>query len=185
MKVRNGFVSNSSSTSFIIDSTNVFNVAKDMLDIIKQEWLDWDDNKVTKAKTKKQFSKYYDNIAKLKSILPEGCDGIMMPSCNYDTYIVLDKDENRCLVATCNNHHWDDLHYTSIDEGEDSLLHAVVRKSKFFDVRSGLVLNYPIYLAGKFKCPSCSAEFWEYYLTQDGKAVCGSCFKVIDIPKVK
>jgi len=99
MKIRNGFVSNSSSSSFIIsvnDFPTVRSLAKYML---KRKIAEYDD--------------YYDEdkedifdktlIKKLKNI--DENQNVSFPSCNYDTYIR--KVDDCYLVATCNNTDWD------------------------------------------------------------------------------
>jgi len=187
MKTRNGFVSNSSSSSFIIDGTKIFDLAKNMLTIIREDWMDWDTDRPTKNRTRKQFSEYFDKLATLNNKLPEDCDGILFPSCNYDTYIVLDNDYQRCIVATCNNHNWSDLHYTSATEEEESLISTIVRKSAFFDLRNGMIVKHPIFVDGYFKCPACDSDkVYEYYPMIDNRnmVICGSCFKIIPMPEI-
>ena len=178
MKQRKGFVSNSSSSSFIVDTNNPIQLAKDMLDILHQQALDFDE---PKKDVKTWFTKYRKALDNLTDKLPEGTDGIVLPSCNYDTYIVLDKDYDRCLVTTCNNTNWDDIvHRMNITENEEALLNKLVNKCKFFDVRSGLVLGYPIYTEKNYICAKCKEKYYEYYLTLKNEKVCGSCFEIMD-----
>lgn len=98
MKIRNGFVSNSSSSSFIIsvnDFPTVRSLAKYMLKrkIAEYEYYNDNDNDT--------FDK--NLIKKLKNI--DENQNVSFPSCNYDTYIR--KVGNCYLVATCNNTDWD------------------------------------------------------------------------------
>lgn len=93
MKVRIGFVSNSSSSSFVIpkkEYSSVFDLAKKM--IPSRDWQDSDN----------------ELIRKIEESEIRGMDkntSICFQSCNYETYIVLYKDYY--LVSTCNNHSWD------------------------------------------------------------------------------
>jgi len=93
MKIRQGFVSNSSSSSFIVskqDYVSVFELAKDMIPM--REW-----------------SEDSDLIKKIEEAEIKGMDvntGICFNSCNYETYIMKYKDYY--LISTCNNHAWED-----------------------------------------------------------------------------
>ena len=96
MKTREGFVSNSSSSSFILSKDSyesVFDLAKSM--IPSREW-DSDQELITKIEE-----------AEIRGMDPN--TSISFGSCNYETYIVKYKDYY--LISTCNNHHWE------IDEG--------------------------------------------------------------------
>ena len=92
MKIRNGFVSNSSSSSFVLKKDEYFpdsySLAASMIKI--REWEE--DDKLVK--------KLINNVNK-----GEGYHNIAFRSCNYDTYIVEEGDYLLC--ETCNNHgHW-------------------------------------------------------------------------------
>jgi len=109
MKKRTGFVSNSSSSSFII-STEHFPKIKDLATyMIKQQMnereegdsdTDWYDQYM------KQNKLYIERLNKL-----DENQAISFPSCNYDTYIK--KIGDVYLVATCNNTDWDLWGYTT------------------------------------------------------------------------
>ncbi len=90
MKIRNGFVSNSSSSSFIVEKSdfkNTFNVAKKMI-----PYRNWKDQDTELLETiKKAEDKGIDkNIS------------ITFNSCNYDTFIK--STMNYIVIMTCNNH---------------------------------------------------------------------------------
>mgnify|MGYP003590413098 CR=1 FL=1 len=181
MRSRIGYVSNSSSSSFIVQTKDPIDLARQMLEIVRDDWLDWGDNKI-RNKTKGMFKQCFDNLDSLGGKL-HGADGIMLPSTNYDTYILPCEDwyGDKCLVTTCNNQNWDNIgHITSISDTEEYLLNRLVSKSVFFDVRSGLVLHYPTYPEGSFECPKCKEKYFEYYLTLDNHKICGSCHKQMD-----
>jgi len=99
MKIRQGFVSNSSSSSFCISTDaydSVFDVALAM--IPKRDWKDQDKKlmaKIRKAKGKGGKNPIDPNTS------------ISFPSCNYQTYIV--KKGDYYLISTCNNHPFYDV----------------------------------------------------------------------------
>jgi len=114
MKIRTGFVSNSSSSSFIISEHNfptVRSLAKRMIEIQAEDYED-----------DEQFDRFNYKmglIDRLKNV-PED-HPISFSSCNYDTYI---RKVGDCLfVSTCNNTHWDLWEYTTriTDAAKDEL----------------------------------------------------------------
>lgn len=90
MKIRNGFVSNSSSSSFIIGKkqyTDTFSIAEKMIPM--REWENDDDELLNKIKILRENN--------LNLYTP-----ISFLSCNYDTYIY--PTTNYYVIMTCNNH---------------------------------------------------------------------------------
>lgn len=105
MKIRNGFVSNSSSSSFVIEQgekgfNTVYDVAKYMI------------SKVYDQKSKEVI----DRLEKYK----DTNNGVSFYSCNSDTYIVKHKD--LFLVETCNNEEWDLWEFDHSDSNDKELL---------------------------------------------------------------
>lgn len=92
MRIRGGFVSNSSSSSFIIpckEYSSVLSLAKRM--IPSRDWGDSDDNLIRKI-----------NESEIRGM--DKNTSVCFNSCNYETYIVKYKDYY--LISTCNNHDW-------------------------------------------------------------------------------
>lgn len=98
MKKRNGFVSNSSSSSFIIDgSFRTSEVAEEMVKIIDRE----------EFETFHQHCRWTLPALSWLQDHPGYDNGIVIPwSCNYDTWIARSKDGRYILIDTCHNHDW-------------------------------------------------------------------------------
>jgi hypothetical protein len=98
MKVRHGFVSNSSSTSFLLSKggfKNIFDLAEKMV-MARQNEGHIDSELVKKIRVGMDeiyIDRNYGDAA-----------GIAFRTCNYDTFIV--PVGNYYVVATCNNHGW-------------------------------------------------------------------------------
>ena len=99
MKIRNGFVSNSSSSSFIISDQNFPTVRSLAIYMLNQQIKERRYERYSN-KWIKYDKQYIKNLEKIDENQP-----VSFPSCNYDTYI---RKVGDCyLVATCNNTDWD------------------------------------------------------------------------------
>jgi len=131
MKIRTGFVSNSSSTSFVVTAKTSMEVFNKMVSVIKADYCDnggdfrkaWYD--VQKPKVDgflKRYPKNYNN-------------GIIIPfTCNFETYI-FPSIGGKCLVETCNNCQWDDAFPEAIYE-DNNYKQAEDDETKFVVVGS-------------------------------------------------
>lgn len=128
MKIRHGFVSNSSSTSFVVFSEDytIRELAIKMMEIRNGYWDDYDDESMadlvlehTKTGDGKTFREIKEAIngrerdrLELEALKNSDIDPnfpIAFHTTNYDTYIM--KSDKYLLVASCNNHYW----YNEID----------------------------------------------------------------------
>ncbi len=178
MKIRNGFVSNSSSSSFIING-KINNVANSMLGTVMEDYFTWDGTKTNK-KEKALYATWKKNLAMAleNKDVQDGKIGITMPSCNYDTYILKVNDEIH--VSTCRNHNWD-LDYVKSgggdDEGSSDIVYKTIEKAKFFNIRNRLIHSKEKYDARLKKC-TCKLYYGQYVVC-NGKKLCGGCYKEI------
>jgi hypothetical protein len=127
MKIRNGFVSNSSSSSFVI-SDDKFPTVRSLANYmikqkIKENYEEEDDyeNHIKYNDYNKLLMKRLQNV--------DVNQAVSFPSCNYDTYI---RKVGDCyLVATCNNTDWnlDEYHTYLTDKAKNALKELM----KFFE----------------------------------------------------
>lgn len=122
MKIRAGFVSNSSSSSFIISENkyaSVFDVALEMLEIRTMD--DWPDCPEKPM------------IIRARNLGVDPDTPITFATCNYDTFIF--KEGPSILVSTCNNHPWWD--YLNADHfgggHDDGDFYDLERKTYFWN----------------------------------------------------
>jgi len=144
LKIRKGFVSNSSSSSFIIsgDGPNgkvrsTIRIAKEMVKIVHEDYSEeelsgFDTEEV--ADLNKIEDERFNRVLKLYEENKDFDKPLCIPwTCNYETYIFKNKKGN-IHVLTCRNHFWDDLPYDVIDyTGEDGY-YSIDRPDSFLDL---------------------------------------------------
>ncbi len=131
MKIRESFVTNSSSASYVVNPSLMYNpdykledVARDMLGV-----MDEDD------------SGDLDELSlRLGRINLRGDAGIRFPSCEYDTHIWFDdyEGQRKIIIHTCHNHPFDTIDYfQDIGYPEDGLGELYRKRSEsqiFYDL---------------------------------------------------
>jgi hypothetical protein len=175
MKIRQGFVSNSSSSSFIVEKgkryNNVFSLARHMLTIRNDDYSDWGEKEIEKI-TKAEANRLDPNQA------------VMLRTCNYDTYIFL--HQNKFYVSTCNNTSWHDIEDIlsmggGADEGDFEELQA---EQELWFIREGVLgkqLDYTVEqeLERQGLLPECKIGHFEPYVIPNGKdLVCLKCYQM-------
>lgn len=167
MKIRNGFVSNSSSMSFVISTKsyeNVFALAKRMIDIM------------IKLDSEKGYDDWIDSLEEIKRRLEEretlGMDpntSVQIPSCNYDTFIERDNEDHCYRVDTCNNHnYWEGL------EG-DFLLGLDSDFDCSYDLDEKTMFNVSYDIMAKNTYEYCEKHFISKIKLENGEIVCKHC----------
>ena len=182
MKIRNGFVSNSSSSSFIING-KIDDVAKSMIKTVIEDFGDWG-RKATKKEIA-EFKGWKRNLEKAlsnRNILT-GKIGITMPSCNYKTYITQVGDQ--VYVQTSRNHSWD-LDYVECgggaDDGDQDIVYKAIYGIDYFNVKNALIHSTELDDTAS-PCPECSKDGGYssgFYVICNGKRLCSVCYNKMD-----
>jgi len=187
MKSRKSFVSNSSSSSFIITGSNILEVATVMHKYLISDWFETDPD------SKKRLLDQHERLKQLcsREDVLSGENGVMFKSCNYDTYLIT--DGKRVLIDTCNNHDWSEcwldhmnVIYHSGDYSDDDDCCAFMNGHYFYP-NSGddclLSKELSFEACGKeFECPICSKEyknpqeFLYYFMGKDKNKYCSDHF---------
>jgi hypothetical protein len=106
MKIRKGFVSNSSSSSFILNLKSEKQLEK-KIDALIRERLDncntWNEDKSESKKEQNIIKNRYNRLKRTGTWndIMSGKLGLALPSCNYNTYIV--RKDDRVYCATSNH----------------------------------------------------------------------------------
>lgn len=178
MKIRNGLVSNSSTSSFIING-NIRDISENMLNTVICDFSEWDSTDVTAGRrTSSVYKKWKTNLKKglKKKEILNGTMGIAFPSCNYDTYIIM--VDNKCYIKTANNHQWE-IEAPNVDDNEDEYnkIENAHKDKYFYDVRNGLIHSDTEYDSTGLYCEICKGNPWAYVVDNNGNKICASCYE--------
>lgn len=130
MKIRNGFVSNSSSSSFILDNKyKTSEIAITMLEHLDRERDDYNrlQNEIKKYKT---LINNYPDLEDINTFFPW--------STNYDTYIF--KHNNLIYINTCNNDNFYIVLSEYISGSDDEFNRSMLW---FYDISCDLLIQEP------------------------------------------
>jgi len=196
MKIRNGFVSNSSSSSFILKFNERFpdtvSIAESML---KDKYADYSYDDPNDDWWKPSMNRAFKNVERLKKE-DDPYVPIYFTSCNYNTYII-PLTKNYCLIETCNNTHWivgDDPNiqteipeevlekypasegygrtenYISLGEGKNDYDESisVIYNEEFYLIEHGAILRTPTQYS---TCDKCYSDVWYF----GEKSYCLNC----------
>lgn len=131
MKIRNGFVSNSSSSSFVVNAKSTMEAFKKMIPLVQNEYCSYPEGKAG-------WKKYHENAVKMFEHFHDNNfnDGIIIPfTCNFETYIYPSVD-GKCYIETCNNHPWEEV-FEDICYEHEECRHYSDDKTKFINVSTG------------------------------------------------
>lgn len=129
MKIQNGFISNSLSSSFIIDTKKTtIQTAQRIINYIIPE--------LSQYWTKKQLNDVYNIQKSLENLVHFDIPTKVPWSINYETYIWRDKKSKKIYIDTCNNHCWEDLFGVEIEYIKNYEKFEENHPKLFFDVEN-------------------------------------------------
>jgi hypothetical protein len=152
MKLRKGFVSNSSSSSFIIVGASTIDVAKEMIG------------------QREHNKKNIDKLLKDNQGFISDDTAITFASCNYDTYIWRRTDK-KLQVNTCNNESWNLDKFSVTQQGD--YIDNDDYKEFFWDLDNNILVSREIY-TGKY----CKLHYdYDVYIFDKTTKGCPQCYK--------
>lgn len=172
MKIRIGYISNSSSSNFIIPGTDIIGVATKMTNIVIKDWTEKRNNSPQWVKKNKARKKKWN--ARLQQLSLKPSVGITFPSTNYDTWMIV--NEGEIYIETSHNHDWKfPNNVLQITEGffknQD-----LIKNSFYYDLDLKMEHSYIKYLDNWNKsCVYCGRCVYKYYTDKTGKIICGFC----------
>jgi len=177
MKTRNGFVSNSSSSSFIIDEVSLEKIARSMLKIVINDYKEWDEDKDEKDK---EYDTWLVNLetALQRDDVKNGNIGITFPTTNFDTYLL--NYDNEVYVSTANNHSWKytnrDIEY--LDENSYTEFTDIIENSFYINLRNNRIQNGDRYQwLENAECSNCNHGDYGYYvIDENGNKLHAECW---------
>jgi hypothetical protein len=179
MKIRNGFVSNSSTSSFIITGESIFYIAQHMINVYFDDSRDFFDSKSEFKEYKKNLLNNFQKAKKSKKIQNDKI-GITFPSCNQDTYLLSKND--KIYILTCNNHPWEINGRDIFESNEGNEVDKVINEGMFYDLKNDVIRSGDKYEEKNVNttCKKCKHIIYSYYIMKN-KAVCSNCLAKIDI----
>lgn len=177
MKIRSGFVSNSSSASYMIDDSayqDVFTLALAMLRIRNE---DSEDNNDWNGESAKIVSAYSYGIDPNRPV--------MFPTCNYDTYIM--RKNGYYIIETCNNHDFgsylssqtwnsDVLEQLNIEGDSDGI--SISHMDYFWDIANDVVGKAVLHSEVKYiYCIKKNHWIHKVHLWGSNQIVCPNCWR--------
>jgi hypothetical protein len=188
MKTRTSLVSNSSSSSFICRRP-VIGVARDMWNVIATD----SDYKPSQIK---KYLTIINKICKRKEV-QSGKYGISLPSCNYDTDILV--VDGACRINSSWNHDWSGIEDLILESEEET--QARLKDKYFYHIVSSGTIVKPIRLCNdtptthKLICNKCKTKWglqdterWDrteyHYQDIDGDTYCPEHFTKLTVAPV-
>jgi len=170
MKIRNGFVSNSSSSSFVIDASK-YTCVDIALQMVKT--LELEDDSTNKKKSKERYKTIRKN---LKNLVNQNTS--IFIECSDDIHIV--KSDDKIYVDASYHYEWN-LDY--IEQGEEGEFSNIIYQGDFyFPLHNNKYLgklasgdSYPQYKEQwVYSCKNCHCRLIEL---KDGLVMCPNCKK--------
>lgn len=176
MKIRNGFVSNSSSSSFMIPNGDISYISNKMLKIIIE-----DRDYLTKKENKTEYTKLSSNLKKAlnRKDVKSGKIGVFIRSCNYDTFIVLNEDV--LYVSTSNNYNFE-LGYRDEEYSNSDKIYDVINSKYYYDVHDKIIHSHSEYNES-YQCNKCKLNYGMCFTDLKGNMLCAECCSKMTLSK--
>ncbi len=186
MKIRTGFVSNSSSSSFLVIPNEriptIFALAKRMLEIRDSDW---------ETDSREPGGELF-KLATAENLFKNPNTPVVFSTTNYETYIVR-SEFGELLVATCNNQDWSQLE-TDVSVLFNDDLEISKTSTYFWYIKEGVmgkpvtdkewkkfVKENPQYKIRDLSYAYCwlkEQHYADIVKTTDNKIVCVECYKI-------
>lgn len=139
MKIRNGFISNSSSSSFILNNATeltTLELAKEMIIIRDKDW------EVDRSLTAENIDKLFEKVKKAN--INEDIS-LTFVTTNYETIIT--KQNNNIYVSTCNNHGFfselpERVLANSQYDDDQSIVDNIIKNIDIWDIDHDILIRY-------------------------------------------